>query len=65
MALLQNQPRPFASPGDPYNLEFGGFGMSADLVDVGDQDQPVLLAVPSLQILGRLPRSHRRGGANC
>ena len=29
--------------GDPYNLEFGGFGMSVDLVDVGDQDQPVLL----------------------
>ncbi|MEC7195946.1 MAG: hypothetical protein VXW23_03085, partial [Planctomycetota bacterium] len=29
--------------GDPYNLEFGGFGMSVDLVDVGDPDQPVLL----------------------
>lgn len=29
--------------GDPYNFEFGGFGMSVDLVDSGSKDEPVLL----------------------
>ncbi|MEO1372688.1 MAG: hypothetical protein AAFU75_09545, partial [Planctomycetota bacterium] len=48
--------------GDPYNLEFGGFGMAVDLVDVGDQNQPILIVgAPRSKYLSDLPEPIEEG----
>lgn len=48
--------------GDPYNLQFGGFGMSVDLVNVGDEDAPVLLVgAPRSKYLDDLPEPIEKG----
>ena len=48
--------------GDPYNLEFGGFGMAVDLVDVGDQNEPILIVgAPRSKYLADLPEPIEEG----
>ena len=60
--FLEHSPPICLTGGDPYNLQSGGFGMSVDLVGVGDNDSPVLLVgAPRSKYLDDLPEPIKKG----